>query len=210
MTSTTTDPTTKKLLASLRNHAPSKVRAYAGDDDWRDIAVPTRRKKWAQVIEAVEARAWTRVELLDKSGAVLGYVDNVEPATAIEELSLSPSTASKLRSDSEWIVALALRTGHAMLTSRDAEMVAVLRAQGDVMRELVNGMSGLTSIYAAQRDAASEVAAMQATAAAGSGDGSVNVKELLDAAPTILAAIPMLRQLLSGGSHSNGASKAKE
>jgi len=186
---------TDKLLASLKRHTPAKVRAYAGDDDAREIAVPTRRKRWSQVIEAIEARSWTRVELLDKSGAVLGYVDNIEPARELEDL--GDSRASKTRSEAEWIVALVIKAQRDAMTFRDAEVSNLLKAQGDVVRELTSAMHGLSSIYRAQVDAASEVAAMQATAAAG-GDGG-QLRELLEAAPTILQAIPVIRGMLNGG-----------
>lgn len=206
----TTDNTTKKLLASLRNHAPHTVRAYTSDDDFRNIAVPQRRKRWAQVIEAIEARAWSRVELLDKSGGVLGYVENAEPATTVEEL--PPGPASKMRHECEWIVALVVKAQRDAMQFRDDEVKSLLSAQGDVVREMVVGMQALSSIYREQRDAASEVAAMQATAAAGSGDGAFNMKELVDAAPAILQALPMLRALLTGGNGNappNGAHTAK-
>ena len=104
----TVDALHAKLLSSLKRQNPARVRAYAGDDDARDIAVPTRRRRWSAVIEAIEARTWTRVELLDKSGAVLGYVDNIEPAREIEDLG-GDTRASKLRSESEWIVTLVVK-----------------------------------------------------------------------------------------------------
>jgi hypothetical protein len=191
--------TADKLLANLKRHNPAKVRAYAGDDDARDIAVPTRRKRWAQVVETIEARSWTRVELLDKSGAVLAYVDNVEPAREIEDV--GDGRASKTRSEAEWIVALVIRAQRDAMTFRDAEVSNLLKAQGDVVRELTSAMHGLSTIYRAQVDAASEVAALQATAAAG--DGS-QLRELLEAAPTILQAIPVIRGMMS-----NGAAKVK-
>ncbi len=203
---TATDNTTKKLLASLRNHAPHRVRAYTSDDEFRDIAVPQRRKRWAQVIEAIEARAWSRVELLDKSGGVLGYVENAEPATTVEDL--PPAQSSKLRHECEWIVQLVVKAQKDAMQFRDDEVKSLLAAQGDVVREMVVGMQALSNIYKEQRDAAADVAAMNATAAAGNGD-AFNVKELMEAAPAILQALPMLRALLAGGGPSNGANTAK-
>jgi len=197
--------TTDRLLASLKRHNPTKVRAYAGDDDARDIAVPTRRKKWSQVIETIEARSWSRVEMLDKSGAVLGYVDNVEPARDLEDL--ETGKAAKTRSEAEWIVALVVKAQRDAMTFRDAEVSNLLRAQGDVVRELTSAMHGLSAIYRAQVDAASEVAALQATAAAG-GDGG-QLKDLLEAAPQILQAIPLLRALMAGPAQSPPQSKPK-
>lgn len=179
---------TDKLLATLKRHCPAKVRAYSGDDDARDISVPTRRKRWAQVIEAIEARSWTRVELLDKSGAVIAYVDNTEPATGLEDVA-GPS--SKVRSEAEWIVNLVVRAQREAMAFRDSEVQSLLRAQGDVVRELSRAMQELSGIYTEQRRAAVETAEIRAAAAQG-GDW----KELLDAAPQLLQMLPHLRQLM--------------
>lgn len=187
------DALTAKLLASLKRHNPARVRAYAGDDDARDIAVPQRRRRWSSVIEAIEARSWTRVELLDKSGAVLGYVDNTEPARDLEDLGDVTKT-NRTRSDVEWMVGAIVKAQREVLTFRDAEVSALLKAQGDVVREMVTGMRALTEIYREQRDAAAETAALEAAAASGGG----TVKELLEAAPVIMQVLPALKSMLNG------------
>lgn len=191
----TTDGTMSKLLAKLRTLAPAKVRAYAGDDDYRDIAVPTRRKRWSQVVEAIEARSWTRVELLDKGGNVLAYVENAEPAGTVEDISSTVATGK--RAEAEWIVNLVVRAQRDAMTFRDAEVKSLLQAQGDVVREMSQAMHGLASIYREQRDAAANVAEMRATAAAAP-DG-FNMKELTEAIPVLMQALPLLRALLTGG-----------
>jgi hypothetical protein len=183
---------TDKLLATLRRHNPAKVRAYAGDDDFRDVAVPTRRKKWTQVIEAIEARSWTRVELLDRSGAVIAYVDNTSPASDLEDLDVGK--ASKTRSDTEWIVNLVIRAQKETMAYRDSEVTNLLRAQGDVVREITGAMKDLSAIHAEQRRAAVETAEIRAAAQAG-GD---SWKELLEAAPQLLQMLPLLRGLVAG------------
>lgn len=190
------DPLSAKLLASLKRHNPSRVRAYAGDDDARDIAVPTRRRRWSVVIEAIEARSWTRIEMLDKSGAVLGYVENVEPAREMEDLG-DGGRIARTRSEAEWIVALVIKAQRDAMTFRDAEVSNLLRAQGDVVRELTSAMHGLSAIYRAQVDAASDVAAMNAEVAHG---GNGQMKELLEAAPVIVQMLPVLKSMMKGGS----------
>jgi hypothetical protein len=181
-----------KLLSTLKRHNPSKVRAFAGDDDARDIAVPTRRQKWTQVIEAIQARAWTRVELLDKSGAVLGYVDNTEPARELEELASGVRTVNEARA----IVELVIKAQRDTMTFRDAEVTALLAAQGAVVREMLASMQALTKMYQQQVEAAAEVADLNARAELGEGG---NVAQLIEAAPQLLAALPMLKSLLGGG-----------
>jgi hypothetical protein len=187
---------TDKLLATLKRHNPSKVRAYAGDDDHRDIAVPTRRKRWAQVIEAIEAKSWTRVELLDKSGAVIAYVENTSAASELEDV--GEGKVSRTRSESEWILNLVIRAQREAMGFRDAEVQSLLRAQGDVVRELSRAMQELSGIYTEQRKAAVETAEIRAAATAGGSEW----KELLEAAPQLLQMLPLLRGLLASGGSS--------
>jgi len=189
-------PTLAKLLASLKRHNPTKVRAYAGDDDARDIAVPTRRKKWSQVIEVIEARSWSRVELLDKSGALLGVVENTESARELEDVGPAITGTGAQVQLAERIVGLVLRGQRETMQFRDAEVTALLKAQGDVVREMTAGMRALTAMYQEQVDAASSVAELRATAAAG---GNSDLQQLLDAAPALLQMLPMLKGLLAGG-----------
>lgn len=186
-----------KLLASLKRHNPTKVRAFAGDDDPRDISVPTRRKKWAQVIEAIEARSWSRVELLDKAGAVLGYVENTDAARELEDVGPSVVAGSGGQvALAERIVGLVLRGQRETMQFRDAEVTALLKAQGDVVREMTAGMRALTSMYQEQVDAAAQLGDMRATAAAGNNS---ELHQLLEAAPTLLQMLPLLKGMLGSG-----------
>lgn len=186
---TVSDNDNEKLLSTLKKHAPSRVRVICGDDV-REVAVPQRRRRWPQVIAAIEARPWSTVELLDKAGAVLAYCENDGAAGPIEDLGAGRGGAV---GEAERIVALVLRGQEAAYRHRDAEMRAVLQAQGDIVRECGSAMKALTAIYQAQVDAASEVATLQAQA---SGDGVV--RELLEAAPQILQMLPVLRGLAGG------------
>lgn len=186
--------TAEKLLASLKRHNPARVVAYAGDDDARAIAVPTRRKRWAQVIEAIQALAWTRVEMQDKAGAVLGYVENTEPASGLADLGTDKS-AGELRL-AERIVTLVLKGQRDAMTFRDAEVTALLKAQGDVVREMTAGMRALTSMYQEQVVAAEQLAETRAMALATPEKG--DLAQLLDAAPQIVQALPLIRALLGG------------
>lgn len=199
-----------ELLATLKRHNPAKVRAYAGDDDARDIAVPTRRRRWAQVIEAIQARAWSRVELLDKSGAVLGYVDNREPARELETLDAVGGQGGQLLL-AERITALVLRGQRDAMSYRDAELTALLQAQGAVVREMADGMRALSSLYREQVQTAEQTAELRATAlaqqqASESADGD-QLKQLVEALPVILQALPLLRGLLSAGDAAPAAPK---
>ena len=190
---------TSALLETLKRHNPARVVAYAGDDDARPISVPTRRRKWAQVIEAINARSWSRVELLDKAGAVLAYVENAEPARELEPLEAATGTGAQIQL-AERIVSMVARGQREVMSFRDAELSALLAAQGSVVREMAGAMSSLSALYREQVQTAETTGELRATAlahAASSGDDQI--RQLLEALPVLIQALPMLRGLLSSG-----------
>ena len=98
-----------QLLGSLRMHEPHEVRAYFGesDEDFRKLAVPHAkvRKRWSRVLAAVEAKAWTRCELLDKSGAVLAYVANTAAPAELRSITSKAEKFCRPRLTRSWYAA---------------------------------------------------------------------------------------------------------
>lgn len=192
------DAAAEKLLATLKRHNPHRVRCYNGDDDVRDVAVPQRRRRWSTVIEAIEARPWSRVELLDKSGAVLGYADNEGPARDVEDLAPGFAGVGGQLLLAERIAALVVKAQREAMTFRDSEVSALLKAQGDVVREMSAGVRALAEVYREQTVAAEDAAEARAAAAAAAASSS-ELKQLVEALPTLMQALPLLRGLLAGG-----------
>lgn len=205
--------TADALLAALKRHNPAKVRAWSGDDDSRDIAVPTRRKKWAQVIAAIDAKSWSRVELLDKSGSAIAYVDNDGPAREVEEFPVSFAGVGGQLMLGERIAALCMSAVAQAVKQRDDETKALLVAQREVVsaavvgvREMAEAVKSIGEVYREQTVAAEDAALSRAAAeAAGGGD----FKELMQALPQLLQMLPMLKMLASGepAALPNGARK---
>lgn len=195
------------LLPVLKRYpAVTSIRAYAGDDDeGREIAVPTRRRKWAQVIAAIESAPWSRLELLDAKGRIVAAVDNETDADIAPAPALAGPQVSGSFLEAERIVSLVLRAQDMALKARDAEHTALLRAQGDVVREMVAGMRELAGLHREQLAAAHELAdtrvetvAAQVEAAA-RGEESGDLKQFMEAMPVILQALPLLRSMLGSG-----------
>lgn len=199
------DATQAKLLATLKAHTPHKVVAFNGEDDSRVVAVPQRRRRWAQVINAIEARPWSRVELQDKSGAVLAYVDNDGGAGEIEALGPSFNGVAGQLLLGERIAGLAMKAAREAVQSRDEESKALLAAMGGVVREMSQAVTALGEVYREQTVAAEEAAEARATAAAAASAEGGQLKELMDALPVLMQALPLLRGLLAGGGADNGA-----
>lgn len=182
-----------RLLATLRQYSPVRIRVSHPDGE-REVAVPTRRRKWAQVIAAIQAKPWSTVEMLDAKGAILGYVENTDPATELETIT-GPGSANV--TEAHRIVELVVKAQRDAMSFRDQEISHVLKAQGDVVRELTAGVRALSALYQEQVKTASEVAAMRVEAAHAEG-GDQQIKQLIEAMPVIVQALPILKGLLNG------------
>lgn len=186
----------KTLLARLKSHNPKRVRAYNSDDETRDIAVPERRRKWASVIEALNARPWSHAELLDKSGAILATVQNDEPAGELEELTPSTGRAGDPIVQAERIAVLVQRSVTAALSHREREHETLLRAQSEVVREMVAGMRSLAGLYREQLAVERDVSAARIAGLAS--EDKDQVTQVIEALPMLVQLLPMAKQLLGG------------
>lgn len=185
------DEVAQRLLAALRRTAPTKVRVYDAQDEAREVAVPTRRKRWSQVVETVEAVPWVRVEMLDKAGSILGYIKNDGPADEIEELS-SPATGAN--SQVRWVLELMIKAQTMALSFRDKEHAALLVSVREVLDVQSQGMREMVALMRAQRDEAMELA--QIRAAAAQGDGMDEIIKLIEASPKLMQTMAPLLGVL--------------
>lgn len=108
-----------KLLAKLLATRPVVVKAYSNDEDFREIPVPERRRKWKAIVAIVEARPWVRVEMLDKRGGILGYLDNDD----VDEVEVLPAAITK-EAEANPAFSLALAVNELMLRSQNAALEA--------------------------------------------------------------------------------------
>lgn len=175
------DTVAEQLLTHLRRIAPHKVRVYDASDEHRDVAVPTRRRKWAQVIATIEARPWVRCELLDKAGAVLGYVENEGPAGELEELA-GPGTARA--SEQRWLLELMIKAQTTALNFRDKEHAALLTGVREMMAVQTDAMRETIALMREQRDIVAETASLKA--AAEKGDDLDQIVKLIEASPKLM------------------------
>lgn len=188
------DSVGERLLAQLRRVAPVKVRVYDAQDESRDVAVPTRRKRWSQVVLTVEARPWVRVELLDKAGAILGYVENDGAAEEIEDIG-APAGGGGRSIEARWMLELMLKAQRTALEFRDKEHSALLASMTAMLDVNAQNMRETVGIMRQQRDEAMELARIRAAAEAG-GDLDQIIK-LVEASPQLMQAIgPLLGLLL--------------
>lgn len=181
-----------RLLAKLRSLAPVRVRAYDAEDNPRDIAVPTRRKRWSQVVATIESRPWVRIELLDKSGAVLGYVENDGPAEEIEDIGTGPAGSQIVQC--RWFLEMMIKSQTAALSFRDKEHTALLQGMVNLLQVSAEQTRELVVFMRMQRDAAVETMAARAAAAAKNGDewDLEQVAEIIKASPKLIQGLAPL------------------
>jgi hypothetical protein len=183
------DAVADRLLAKLRQLAPSKVRVYDGAGEHRDVAVPNRRKRWSPVIEAIESKPWVQCELLDKQGAVLGYVENDGEAKEIENLAAGSGK-------DRWFLEMMLKAQETALRWRSKDHEALLAGMANMLEANTRATHELIEIFRVQRDVSADIAAMQAAAENG-GDFDQVIK-LIEASPQLMTVLaPMLQLLLS-------------
>lgn len=175
------DTVAEQLLMHLRRISPHKVRVYDASDEYRDVAVPTRRRKWAQVIATIEARPWVRCELLDKSGAALGYVENDGPAGEVEDLG---GAATPRAAEQRWLLELMIKAQTTALSFRDKEHAALLSGVRDMMAVQTEAMRETIALMREQRDIVQETAAIKA--AAEKGDDLEQIVKLVEASPKLM------------------------
>lgn len=175
------DSVAEQLLVHLRRIAPHKVRVYDAADEYRDVAVPTRRRKWAQVIATIEARPWVRCVLMDKAGGELGYVENDGPAGEVEDLSSGPTPRA---AEQRWLLELMIKAQTTALTYRDKEHAALLTGIREIMAVQTDAMRETIALMREQRDIVAETAAIKA--AADKGDDLDSVLKLIEASPKLM------------------------
>lgn len=181
------DTVNAKLLLALRRLAPHVIRVYDSADEYRDVAVPSRRKRWTQVIETIEARAWVRCELRAKGGAVLGYVEQ----ETIDSESAPPPEGPHMR----WYLDMMLRAQTMALQFVNKEHAALLGAVREILEVQTQATRETIELMRMQRDTASEISALRAAA---SQDGDLDqIMKIVEASPKLLEKIgPMLAAVM--------------
>lgn len=66
------------VINEIRKHNPHALKCYLTDGTVRDVAIRQAGNKWAKLVDTLLALSWERIECVDKSGALLGVVENEE------------------------------------------------------------------------------------------------------------------------------------
>lgn len=182
--------TTDQMIAKLRQLSPHRVRVYQDADNYKDVAVPQRRKRWAQVVATIETLQWVRCELLDKSGALLGAIDN--SATELETIPTEPGGGVIAN---RWFLEMMIRAQTVALTYRDKEHVAILQTMRELLDLNMQNTRDMHALMRMQRDESMELARIRAAAEQGSDIDQI--VKLVEASPQIMQALGPVLALLT-------------
>lgn len=179
-------------LNQIKAVNPTTIRVYNGDDDYRDVAVQAVRNRWSRVTKTLAALPWSRYELLDKKGGLVGVVENGTLAGEPEALAPSPGNQSvQVRAMME----LMLKAQREALTFRDKETSALLSGVVQVMDVMMKGLQATQQMMQAQVDAAHVLAQAQA------GGDMDQIVKLVEASPKLLTMLaPLIGKALGSGS----------
>jgi hypothetical protein len=141
------------MRRELATRQPHQLRvADRAGDTWLVGVPPAGRKKWAAVTEVLEARPWVRAELLDRQGAVIGYLTPDEQPRMATGDEPAPAGAA-------WLIQAMLHAQETALSYRDREVRVLLENVAGVIQAHGSAVQSLVQILAASRDVAAEVAA---------------------------------------------------
>jgi len=150
----------EEIRSLLMSHRPAKVHAWEGGAQ-REIPVQNRKKKWEAVLGVLRSLEWTRIELLDKGGALLAVIkpppdpppepepeilddddEDAEPEPdGSRELALAPS------SDPIALMRLMLLAQREVLQHRDREVKEAIAGCVQVMREMGSAVATMSAGY---------------------------------------------------------------
>jgi hypothetical protein len=70
---------------ALRKLEPASLKVTLTDGTEKPVPVPKIRNRWARVIQVVDSVSWVRIEALDKSGGVLGVVEDDDQDVEVDD-----------------------------------------------------------------------------------------------------------------------------
>ena len=194
----------ENFRAALIKLGPVRVQPYRGDEKLREIPVPTGKKRWQAVLTVVSKLDWTRCELLDRSGGLIGLVE-------AQEREQAPSLG-ELDGREAQLLAILIKAQQSALANRTAETQAALTACTTAVRMLTEAVGALANVQRmtldVQAQAYQAAAQIQQPGPEGSEEGGMMSTKLLEQmAPMILAKLLAPGAPAPAPNGTNGANK---
>lgn len=208
-------PEEAKLLTELKRHgaALKRIVVFNGDDDekGRAVAVPERRRKWDQVIRAVNGAAWSRVELQNGKGEVLAYVANDAPAGDLETLSEGTGPIRQAQAIANLVLVNVRAIVKDVQSAHAEEMRTLMATQAQLVGQYGQAMQGLAKLYEEQASVARAMADERASTAiermqSAATESPDEFAKLMESLPALLQLATVAKTMLSPGASASAGS----
>lgn len=142
-------------IGKLKACEPASLKVTLSDGTEKPVAVPRIRNRWQRVQQTIDALPWVRIEALDKSGAVLGMVEDESGAGEFVEQADDDMRLAK-------ILLEVMRS-----TQKETRLMfeVQMRGQAELVEALISGVRSISQSY--EQSLAVQRAAMVTDAAGG-------------------------------------------
>jgi hypothetical protein len=148
----------------LRKLEPFVLRVTCLDGHVESVAVPKIRNRWQRVIKVIDSMAWTRIDALDKAGAVLGSVEDEEAAG----FEVDDQDGAGERDERDMRIAKVLLEVMRTTQKETRQMFEVqMRGQAELVESLIGGVRSIQQTYEANMAVSRARDVAEAGAAAG-------------------------------------------
>lgn len=200
------------VRAELVRHMPHRVRAYRGEVLLNEVPVPPGRKRWAAVLAVIARIDWTRLELVDRSGGLLGICERAEGMVADDDQGddgAIAKEASQHAARDARLLELMLRAQQVALDNRQTETQVAINACTSSVRILTDAVAALAQVHRMTLD--TQARAFAAAVESETPEALESNKMFAQMAPMILGRMlapsppPVVESKPNGSSGSGGA-----
>ena len=170
-------------IDSLRKLNPVALKVYTLDGGEKTVAVPKVRNRWLRTYQVIETMTWTRIEALDKGGAVLGVV---------EDDSMLEDAVESVEGDERDLrmAKVLLEVMRSTQKETRAMFETQMRGQAELVEALIGGVRSIAQSY--ETSMAIERTARVAEAAGGVAGSNPEVMAMLQLAVGMMHSKPAL------------------
>lgn len=174
----------ESLRAELARVNPATVVAFAGDAELRRVPVPQTKKRWQSVLQVVERLGdFTRLELLDRRGGVLGVWD-----APVES---GPDERTPTNAADERMLRLLITAQKAAMEGYARHVETILAGSARANEVMVQAVEQLALVQRATLEAQGQAYAARLQGIAGEETGELQAMKLLEIlGPIMMGRLP--------------------
>lgn len=139
-------------IDQLRKLQPQSLLVHLADGRDMSVAIPARKKKWAQVGATLEKLRWFQLEALDGKGQVLDVIDNEDGASELEDLEFDGAAGEQAK-----FLQLMLKAQDVALGRQASLIDTMLKNNLELSKTLMARLNALETSHGATLEALREL-----------------------------------------------------